>query len=60
MLNIIFSNPQVNSQGNADKNVHELEKAKRVLESELIEMKQQMEELEDELQELPPEQEWRV
>ena len=40
----------VNSQGNADKNVHELEKAKRALEAELSEMKQQMEELEDELQ----------
>ena len=40
----------VNSQGNADKNVHELEKAKRALEAELGEMKQQMEELEDELQ----------
>merc|ERR1719436_69270 len=40
----------VNSQGNADKNVHELEKAKRSLEAELVEVKQQMEELEDELQ----------
>merc|ERR1712077_43887 len=40
----------INSQGNADKNVHELEKAKRALETELAEMKQQMEELEDELQ----------
>merc|ERR1711881_807358 len=40
----------INSQGNADKNVHELEKAKRALETELTEMKQQMEELEDELQ----------
>merc|ERR1711971_367568 len=40
----------VNSQGNADKNVHELEKAKRALEAELVEVKQQMEELEDELQ----------
>ena len=38
------------SQGNADKNVHELEKAKRALEAELSEVKQQMEELEDELQ----------
>ena len=37
-------------QGNADKNVHELEKAKRALEAELSEVKQQMEELEDELQ----------
>merc|ERR1711997_954787 len=31
----------INSQGNADKNVHELEKAKRALETELAEMKQQ-------------------
>jgi myosin protein heavy chain len=32
-------------QGNADKNVRELEKAKRALETELVEMKQQMDEL---------------
>lgn len=53
---MFFCDPQgelddlVNSQGNADKNVHELEKAKKALETELGAMKQQMEELEDELQ----------
>lgn len=36
--------------GTADKNVHELEKAKRSLESQLAELKAQNEELEDELQ----------
>merc|ERR1711992_462909 len=40
----------VNSQGNADKNVHELEKAKRALEAELVEIRVSMDELEDELQ----------
>ena len=40
----------VNTQGTADKNVHELEKAKRQLEQELVEQKTQLEELEDELQ----------
>ena len=37
-------------QGTADKNVHELERAKRALESQLAEQKTQIEELEDELQ----------
>ncbi len=37
-------------QGTADKNVHELEKAKRALESQLAELKAQNEELEDDLQ----------
>ena len=37
-------------QGNAEKDVHELEKAKRALEAERVEMKQQIEELEDEVQ----------
>ena len=37
-------------QGNAEKDVHELEKAKRALEAEKVEMKQQIEELEDEVQ----------
>ncbi|XP_040569834.1 myosin heavy chain, non-muscle isoform X3 [Lepeophtheirus salmonis] len=40
----------VNSQGNADKNVHELEKAKRNLEAALVEAKRQLEEAEDEFQ----------
>lgn len=40
----------VNNQGAADKNVHELEKAKRSLESQLVELRAQNEELEDELQ----------
>merc|ERR1712048_893913 len=40
----------INTQGTADKNVHELEKAKRQLEQELTEQKTQLEELEDELQ----------
>merc|ERR1712071_195224 len=39
-----------NTQGTADKNVHELERAKRALESQLAEQKTQIEELEDELQ----------
>ena len=37
-------------QGNAEKDVHELEKAKRALEAERVEMKQQIEEMEDEVQ----------
>lgn len=37
-------------KGTADKNVHELEKAKRALESQLAELKAQNEELEDDLQ----------
>ena len=41
---------QYKFQGNADKNVHELEKAKRALEAELTLLKQSIEELEDELQ----------
>lgn len=40
----------VNNQGTADKNVHELEKAKRLLESKIAEQQAQVEELEDELQ----------
>lgn len=40
----------MNLQGTADKNVHELEKAKRALESQLAELKAQNEELEDDLQ----------
>ncbi|XP_047737475.1 myosin heavy chain, non-muscle isoform X3 [Hyalella azteca] len=40
----------VSTRGTADKNVHELEKAKRSLESQLAEQKTQIEELEDELQ----------
>merc|ERR1712056_157050 len=40
----------VNTQGTADKNVHELEKAKRQVEQELAEQRTQLEELEDELQ----------
>jgi hypothetical protein len=40
----------VSFQGTADKNVHELEKAKRALESQLAELKAQNEELEDDLQ----------
>lgn len=39
-----------NTQGTADKNVHELEKAKRALESQLAELKAQNEEIEDDLQ----------
>merc|ERR1712115_436207 len=39
-----------NTQGTADKNVHELEKAKRQVEQELAEQRTQLEELEDELQ----------
>merc|ERR550534_867166 len=39
-----------NTQGTADKNVHELERTKRALESQLAEQKTQIEELEDELQ----------
>ncbi|XP_011503112.1 PREDICTED: myosin heavy chain, non-muscle isoform X2 [Ceratosolen solmsi marchali] len=40
----------VNNQGTADKNVHDLEKAKRLLESKIAEQQAQVEELEDELQ----------
>lgn len=40
----------VSTRGTADKNVHELEKAKRALDSQLVEQKTQIEELEDELQ----------
>ncbi|XP_042206669.1 myosin heavy chain, non-muscle-like isoform X10 [Homarus americanus] len=40
----------VSTRGTADKNVHELEKAKRALDSQLAEQKTQIEELEDELQ----------
>ncbi|KAJ7392071.1 Myosin-9 [Desmophyllum pertusum] len=39
-----------NMQGDFGKNVHELEKAKRLLEAQLEEKKQQIEELEDEVQ----------
>lgn len=40
----------VNNQGTTDKNVHDLEKAKRSLESQVAEQKTHIEELEDELQ----------
>lgn len=40
----------VNNQGTTDKNVHDLEKAKRSLESQVAEQRTQIEELEDELQ----------
>ncbi|XP_064478099.1 myosin heavy chain, non-muscle-like isoform X2 [Ornithodoros turicata] len=40
----------VNSQGTADRNVHDLEKAKRALENQLAAQKTRLEELEDELQ----------
>ncbi|XP_074598828.1 myosin heavy chain 10 [Brevipalpus obovatus] len=40
----------INNQGDTNKNVHELEKAKRALENQVAEMKTQIEELEDELQ----------
>lgn len=39
-----------NTQGTADKNVHELERAKRALESQLAELRAQNEEIEDDLQ----------
>ena len=56
IYNCISSNCQaelddfVSTRGTADKNVHELEKAKRSLESQLIELRAQIEQLEDDLQ----------
>lgn len=45
-----FIDRLIGIQGTADKNVHELERTKRALESQLAEQKTQIEELEDELQ----------